>query len=151
MTKIHTPDFERDGRFAVVIEMMRRFENMTGVPPTLRFCAPFSLAANLRGIESLLIDIYQAPDFARTLLERLTEEVLAPWILYQQDCLPSATSISGADAVASLPIVNLTILRDWVVPWIERLRALVGPQSFGRKLGGGALPQATGGDARLET
>jgi uroporphyrinogen-III decarboxylase len=128
LTKIRTPDFERDGRFAVVIEMMRRFENMTGVPPTLRFCAPFSLAASLRGIESLLIDIYQAPDFARTLLERLTEEVLAPWILYQRDCLPSATSISGADALASLPIVNLTILRDWVVPWIERLRALVSPQ-----------------------
>jgi hypothetical protein len=128
LVRIHTPDFKRDGRFAVVIEMMKRFENMTGVPAPLRFCAPFSLAANLRGIQALLIDLYRAPDFARTLLERLTEEVLAPWIRYQRECLPSATSISGADATASLPIVNLPILRDWVVPWIERLRILAGPR-----------------------
>jgi hypothetical protein len=128
LARIHTPDFEHDGRFAAVIEMMRCFESMTGVPPSLSFCAPFTLAANLRGIESLLIDIYETPDFARMLLERLTEEVLAPWILYQKDCIPSATGISGADAVASIPIINLTILREWVVPWIERLRALVGHQ-----------------------
>ena len=125
---IHTPDFERDGRFPVVVEMMRRFEDMTGIPPKIGFCAPFSLAANLRGIEALILDIYQAPGFVRMLLERLTEEVLAPWILYQRNCLPSATSISGADAIASLPIVNLPILREWVLPWIERLRELVGPQ-----------------------
>jgi hypothetical protein len=125
---IHTPDFQHDGRFPVVIEMMRRFEDMTGVPPKIGFCAPFSLAANLRGIEALVLDIYQAPEFARKLLERLTEEVLAPWILYQRDCLPSATGISGADAIASLPIVNLHILREWVAPWIMRLRELIDPR-----------------------
>lgn len=128
LDRIHTPDFKRDGRFAVVIEMLRRFESLTGVPPTLGCCAPFTLAANLRGIERLLLDIYEAPDFARALLERLTEKVLAPWILYQKECIPSATGISGADAVASVPIVNVSILRNWVVPWIERLRVLVGAQ-----------------------
>jgi hypothetical protein len=128
LVRIHTPDFKRDGRFAAVIEMMLCFESMTGISPALGFCAPFTLAANLRGIEPLLIDIYEAPDFVRTLLARLTEEVLAPWILHQRSCLPSATRIVGADAIASLPIVNLSILRDWVVPSIERLRALSNSQ-----------------------
>jgi uroporphyrinogen-III decarboxylase len=126
LARIHTPDFKRDGRFAMVIEMLRIFESMTGISPSLWICAPFTLAANLRGIESLLIDIYEAPDFARTLLERLTEEVLAPWLLFQQSCHPSATAVVGVDAIASLPIVNLPILREWVVPWIERLRTLTG-------------------------
>jgi hypothetical protein len=127
LARIHTPDFEHEGRFAVVIEMMRRFESLTGILPSIGFCAPFTLAANLRGIESLLIDIYEAPEFARSLLQRLTEEVIAPWILFQQACLPSAAGISGSDAIASLPIINLPIIREWVIPWIERLRILVSP------------------------
>jgi hypothetical protein len=44
----------------------------------LSFCAPFSLAAHIRGIEPLLMDIDSDPDFARSLFDRLTEDVLAP-------------------------------------------------------------------------
>lgn len=128
LNRIHTPDFKRDGRFHNVIEMMRHFENLTGLPPVLGFCAPFTLAANLRGIEPLLMDLIEAPDFAHTLFERLTDEVLAPWIQYQNSCFPSSTRISGADAMASIPIINPKILRDWVVPWIDRLRNLCGPR-----------------------
>lgn len=35
---------------------------MTGIPPKIGFCAPFSLAANLRRIEVLILDIYQVYD-----------------------------------------------------------------------------------------
>lgn len=128
LDRIHTPDFKRDGRFNNVIEMMRYFEDLTGISPTPGFCAPFTLAANLRGIEQLLMDLYEAPDFAHSLLDRLTDEVLAPWILYQKSCFPSATKISGADAMASIPIINPTILHDWVIPRIDRLRNLCGSQ-----------------------
>lgn len=128
LDRIRTPDFEQDGRFAVVIEVMRLFEQMTGTPPPLRCCAPFTMAAGLRGIESLLMDLYKDPPFARALLDRITEAVLAPWIRYQRKCLPSATAIIGSDAVASLPIVNLRVLREWIVPGVERLRELSGEQ-----------------------
>ncbi|MHB8135097.1 MAG: uroporphyrinogen decarboxylase family protein [Anaerolineaceae bacterium] len=128
LDRIHTPDFNRDGRFKNVIKMMRNFEDQTGNPPVLGFCAPFTLAANLRGVGPLLMDLYEAPDFAHTLFELLTEKVLAPWIHYQQNCLPSASRISGADAMASIPIINPTILHEWVVPWTEHLRKLCGPQ-----------------------
>ena len=72
LDKIRTPDFDTQGRFAHVIEMNRLFRKAVGgqTEATLRFCAPFSLAANLRGIEQLLMDIYTDPEFARSLLER---------------------------------------------------------------------------------
>jgi Uroporphyrinogen decarboxylase (URO-D) len=125
---IRTPDFESAGRFAQVIEMESLYRKLTGVEPALSFCAPFTLAANLYGIEKLLVAIYVQPDAVRNLLDRITEEVLAPWILYQKRMFPAATKISGADAVASIPIVNLAILKQWATPYILRLRELCGPE-----------------------
>ena len=78
LRRIKTPDFDKAGRCAVVMERHALFHKLTGLQPTLSFTAPFSLAANVRGIEQLLVDIYTDPDFARSLLERLTDDVLAP-------------------------------------------------------------------------
>ena len=130
LNKIRTPDFESDGRFRQVIEMNKLFRSLIGpgVDATVRFCAPFSLAANIRGIEQLILDIYSAPQFARDLFDRITEELLAPWIQRLQTEFPAAQRFSGDDATASLPIVNLDILENWIVPYIERLRELCGPQ-----------------------
>ena len=125
---IKTPRFENAGRFSQVIEMLSIFHDLTGLTPSLSFTAPFSLAGNLVGIEKLLVAIYQDPAFTRDLFERLTGEVLAPWIAYQKAHFPEATKISGADATASLPIVNLSILRDWALPYIQRLREWCGPE-----------------------
>jgi len=36
----------------------------------------------------------------------------------------------GSDATASLPIVNLDILKKWIVPYIERLRDFCGLQVY---------------------
>jgi hypothetical protein len=130
LSRIRTPDFESAGRFTQVIQMHALFKKLTGIEPTLSFCAPFSLAANMRGIEPLLLDIHDDPEFARHLFDRLTEEILAPWILYQKKHFPHATKISGADATASPPIVTVSILKQWVIPYILRLRELCGPEVY---------------------
>jgi len=128
LDKIRTPDFDTAGRFTKIIEMQSIYMKLTGLSPSLQFCAPFSLAANIRGIENLIMDIRMNPDFARGFFEAIVEEVLAPWILYQKKHFPSATSIAGADAMSSLPILNLEILEEWVVPYILRLREICGPE-----------------------
>ena len=128
--KIRTPDFDTAGRCSAVIEMHAIFEKLTGVAPSLQFCAPFSFAANIRGIEQLIMDIILTPDFARGLFDAIVEEVLAPWILYQKKHFPNATSIGGSDASASLPILNLQLLNEWVVPYILRLREICGPEVY---------------------
>lgn len=123
---IKTPDFDSVGRFTYVNELHRLFQQLTGLTPTLEFTAPFTLATNLMGVEALIKAIYYQPDFVRELMDRLTEEVLAPWILYQKAHFPKFNRIKGADAVASLPIINLKILKTWIVPYIFRLRELCG-------------------------
>jgi len=130
LERIRTPAFDSDGRFPQVIEMYSIFEKLTGIAPALEFSAPFSLAANIRGIETLLNDIYEAPDFARGLLARLTEEVVAPWIDHMKRRFPKAKSIGGSDATASIPIVSPGILEQWVIPPLLRLRELCGPEVY---------------------
>jgi uroporphyrinogen-III decarboxylase len=124
--RITTPDFESQGRFPMVLALEKRFQDLTGLEPELQFTAPFSLAANLRGIEPLLIDAYTNETFLSRLIERLTELVVAPWILHQKSRFPKASAITGSDATASLPIVSPRILESWVMPAILRLKELCG-------------------------
>lgn len=128
--KIKTPDFNSAGRFPLVLDMHSLFQRVTGLEPLLNFCAPFSLAAGIRGIEKLIMDLDTDPGFAASLFERLTEEVLAPWIQHLKACFPNANGVWGYDAFASLPIVNPSIIRDWVIPYIQRLRELCGDDVY---------------------
>ena len=129
LKKIKTPDFDTAGRCAHVIETNRIFRRLIGGSEiTIRFCAPFSLAANIRGLEHLIMDIYTDPDFARGLFERITEEVLAPWVLRLKEEFPEARAFSGDDAAGSLPIVSPELSREWIVPYVMRLRELCGPE-----------------------
>jgi uroporphyrinogen-III decarboxylase len=125
--RLRTPDFDAQPPCRRVLETHALFRRLTGIEPGLSFCAPFTLATNLRGIEQFLLDIHTDPGFAKDLLTRITDDVLAPWILYQRRRFPDGTRISGVDATASPPIVNLPLLREWVVPPILRLRELCGP------------------------
>ncbi len=127
LRRIKTPDFGSTGRFSQILEMQSLFRDLAGLEPTLSFCAPFTLAANLYGIERLLLELYTDPEWVRDLLRCITEEILVPWIWHQKHAFPRATKISGADAIASVPVVNLAILKQWVVPYVLRLRELCGP------------------------
>lgn len=127
LDKIKTPDFDSDGRFSNVIEMNHQFRKlMGGGEITVRICAPFSLAANIRGLEQVLMDIYTDPDFAESLFDRIVEEVLAPWVVRLKTEFPNVINIAADDASGSLPIINPKILKEWVIPYVQRLRDLCG-------------------------
>jgi uroporphyrinogen-III decarboxylase len=128
--KIRTPDFDQDARFPMVLEVQSLWEKLTGVSPTLQFTAPFSLAANIRGIEPLIMDILTNPGFARGIFDAIVEEILTPWILFQKKCFPRAKAVGGADATASIPVLNLKLVEEWVVPYILKLRTICGPEVY---------------------
>ncbi|MCP4694254.1 MAG: hypothetical protein GY859_39840 [Desulfobacterales bacterium] len=128
LSKSRTPDFDKAGRCPMVVEIYRRFEALTGVKAGLTFCAPFSLAANLRGLERLLMDMYEDPGFVKALFDFITDDLLIPWLSYLLEKFPGAPSLVGADAMASPPMINKEIMERWVVPSIERLRDAVGPR-----------------------
>ncbi len=126
--KIITPDFDKAGRCPLVIDMYNVFEELVGVKASMAFCAPFSLAANIRGIETLIMDMCLNPKFAHELMTRVTEELLIPWLEYLKTKFPHTPSIVGADALASLPIVNIKLMDEFIAPYVERLREACGPK-----------------------
>lgn len=118
---LRPPDFKKSGRMPFVLEVIHRCYDL-GLPLRIRFCSPFSLAVNVRGIESLLMDILTAPKFAHQLLTFLTDEVLIPWVQAQRKATgqPKVTG-NGADAAASPPIVTVEILEKFVMPYVARM------------------------------
>ena len=123
---LRPPDFRKAARMPFVLEVMRRCYEL-GLPVRIRFCSPFSLAVNVRGIETLLMDILTAPKFAHRLLTFLTDEVLIPWVQTQREAIGQAgLPGNGADAAASPPIVTLEILEEFVMPYAARMNEKIG-------------------------
>ena len=115
------PDFKKSGRMPYVLEVMGRCYDL-GLPVRIRFCSPFSLAVNIRGIEPLLIDMLTSPEFVHRLFTFLTDEVLIPWVQTQREAIgQTEASASGADAAASPPIVTVEILEEFVMPYLVRM------------------------------
>jgi uroporphyrinogen-III decarboxylase len=126
LDRLRPPDFKKSARMPFVLEVMRRCYDL-GIPVRIRFCSPFSLAVNVRGIENVLMDILTAPNFAHRLLTFLTDEVLIPWVQTQREAIaqPGASG-NGADAAASPPIVTVKILEEFVMPYVVRMRERIG-------------------------
>lgn len=146
LSRLKAPDPYRDGRMPRVLEINHYFQEVTGLWPALAFCAPFSLAVGVRGYYNLVRDMRKDPSFAHALLEFLTMEALVPWLKilakespggaspYSPEAfLPvdapiarKAISAFGADAWASVPVVDLKILREFVLPYVLKLQETLG-------------------------
>jgi uroporphyrinogen-III decarboxylase len=126
LDRLRPPDFKKSSRMPFVLEVMRRSYDL-GLPVRVRFCSPFSLAVNVRGIENLLLDILTDPPFAHRLLAFLTDEVLIPWVQAQREATGQPKiSGNGADAAASPPIVTVEILEEFVMPYVARMNEKIG-------------------------
>lgn len=124
LTQLAIPDPYSSARMPFVLEANKLFETKTGHPAPIQFTAPFSLAVTMRGYENLIQDIYEEPEFVHDLLGFATEKILAPWIRCMQNESPNASLFRGADAMASMPLVNVHILKEFVIPYILRLKEL---------------------------
>jgi len=113
------------GRMPFVLEINRRLMDL-GLSPKIRFTGVFTLAANLLGLENLILAVMAEPERAHKLLRFLTEEVVAPWIMCQRrDCGRDETA-TGSDALASPPLLSIKLVREFCLQYIKRLEELVG-------------------------
>jgi uroporphyrinogen decarboxylase len=124
LSRLAAPEGGTAARMPFVLEVQRLYQEGTGHPPTIQFCAPFSLASLVRGYAGLIQDVYTQPGFAHDLLRFLTEEVIAPWIRVQKETFPGSTLALGADALCSPPMTNRAIIEEFSIPYILRLREL---------------------------
>ena len=125
---LRPPDTKKSGRMPFVLELKRKALE-SGFVPGIRYCAPFSLAVNICGMQNLIIGLMSDPASYHRLFAFLADEVISPWIVEQRSLLGQDLEAMGADAYASLPNTNVEILEEFCLPYIQRLKTNVGKVS----------------------
>ncbi|MBI2876119.1 MAG: hypothetical protein HYY20_04490 [Candidatus Tectomicrobia bacterium] len=122
----------QSGRMPFVLEVCRQFTDRTGTPALIGICAPFSLAAAVRGYVPLVRDLRRDPSFAHRLLGFLTGEVLIPWAREVKRATGGKVVLFAADAWASPPNIDQRIQEEFVVPYVKQLKQATGVSSQGQ-------------------
>jgi uroporphyrinogen-III decarboxylase len=127
LDKLYPPDPYKSGRLPWIQKVNKIFLERTGKLVRAYFTAPFSLAANIRGYQNLIEDIFQRPAFAHRLFKFICDEVLVPHIeaMREEAGMPDLF-MDGRDAWASPPLITLDMMDEFVVTYTERLRDKVG-------------------------
>jgi uroporphyrinogen-III decarboxylase len=123
--KLKPPIPGRSARMLFVSKLIKLCTN-NGVHYNVRFCAPFTLACNLRGYRELVIDILENPESVHRLFTFLTDEVLSPWIEFQRNLIGGKVYALGADAMCSLPLVSPGVVEEFALKYIMRLQQNIG-------------------------
>lgn len=127
LDRIRPPDPHRTGRMPWVHQINKNYMEMTGRPARAYFCAPFSLAVNIRGYERLMYDMIERPAFVHRLFAFLCDEILAPFIEAMRSEVGKTNLLAdGNDAWASPPMITLDMMDEYVVAYAERLREKLG-------------------------
>ena len=129
LDRIKPPDPYTSGRLPWVRKINTYYLERTGNLDRTYFTAPFSLAANIRGYESLVVDMYERPQFVHRLLTFLCDEVLVPHLeLMRSEIMIPDLLMDGRDAWASPPMITLDMMDTYIVRYTERLREKLGEQ-----------------------
>lgn len=127
LDKIRIPDPYASERMPWVHQVNQYYKELTGRPARAFFCAPFSLAVNIRGYGNLINDMDEDPAFAHRLFEFLCDKVLVPFIQAMRSEIGNPGALAdGADAWASPPMITLDMMDEYVVRYTERLREQLG-------------------------
>ena len=112
------------GRIPFAMNVSSLFKDVTGVEPTMVFCAPFTLASHVMTFETLVLQMQDNPAYVHKVMTYLTDEVIAPYINEFCRRFPDVAIVPGSDAVASLPFITLDMMEEFALHYIERLRSL---------------------------
>ena len=140
---LRPPAMGRAGRMPYALEINDRLMAM-GLPAKVRFCGPVTIAAKLMGLDELLIACMTTPEKVHALFAFLCDEVIAPWIACQRERANGDETAGGADAFASPPMMTPPMLREFLVPYVDRLERAVGKVRLAALWGESALADPRG-------
>jgi len=109
-------NFHKAGRLPLVLKYMGE---LTGLG-MCAFCSPFSLAVGLMGFPRLVKAMRKQPKFAHEIMSFVVDDVLTPWIRLQNENGGYLMGI-GADAWCCIPNLSIKDMKEWVVPYNQRL------------------------------
>jgi len=114
------------GRYRYLIEYCHAYTKYIGVDVAPAFCAPWSLASNLYGLENLVVAAITEPEFVHEMLRRIVFDLQGPMLRAIAAEIPGFATISVADAWASLPMVSQELHDEFVAPYTLKLSEAMG-------------------------
>jgi uroporphyrinogen-III decarboxylase len=118
LKKIKVPDWLNAGRIRFVLDLIKLNTEM-GMAGG-KFCAPFSLAVNIRSYPQLIKDLRKHPEFAHDLFTFLVDEILTSYLKVQKEHCGIA-SATAPDAWSAFPNLSPELAEKWILPYAERL------------------------------
>jgi uroporphyrinogen decarboxylase len=120
LKRLQPPTAGKSGRMPYVLESYQRYMDLMRVPPMAYACSPFTMAVLVRGYVNFLRDMRRNSSFAHRLMEFLSMEVVVPWIDKMAE-VTKASIIVMADAWASQPNMTVEMVREFCLPYIEKI------------------------------
>ncbi|MDA8233647.1 MAG: uroporphyrinogen decarboxylase family protein [Clostridia bacterium] len=113
------PDPQKDGRLPLFLEALQLLVDELGeeVPISTSVAGPFTTAANIRGTENFLRDLYYQPEFAHKLL-RFALESTIPYI---EEAAKLGVNFGLADPTASGSLISPKQFKEFVYPYLKEL------------------------------
>lgn len=116
LDKIKFTGFE-GSRIPYLVEYCKAYKERSGLDVVPSFSGPWSIAANLYGLENLIADSVVDPDFVHELMRRLVQDFEIPFHKALAEVIPGMQGTTLADAIASPPLVTKEIFEEFVVPY----------------------------------
>ena len=116
LDKIKFTGFE-GSRIPYLVEYCKAYKQYSGLDVVPSFSGPWSIAANLYGLENLIADAVVEPEFVHELMRRLVQDFEIPFHKALAEVIPGMQGTTLADAIASPPLVTKEIFEEFVVPY----------------------------------
>ena len=139
--KKNCPDFDRDeyfikgredfdkikytglgaGRFPFLLKLNEYQLKYVQFPAFPVLSAPWTLAGNLYGLDNLVIDCIEDPDFVHDYLNKIVDDFMIPLWKDIIEAFPGIDSVALVDAYVTVPMVTVDIIEEFIRPALERL------------------------------
>ncbi|HWR06869.1 uroporphyrinogen decarboxylase family protein [Sporomusa sp.] len=119
LDRLVIPDPWTKGRLPLHLAALQTLMERLGteVPVTTNVAGPFTVAANLRGTEPFLRDLYHNTEFAHRLLQYALQSTLA----YILEAAKIGVKVSIADPTASTSLISPRHFHEFAFPYLREL------------------------------
>ena len=114
--KIKFTGFE-GSRIPYLVEYCKAYKKYSGLDTVPSFSGPWSIAANLYGMENIIVDAVSDPEFVHELMSRLVQDFLIPFHKALAELIPGMQGTTLADAIGSPPLVSKELFEEFVAPY----------------------------------
>lgn len=119
LERLEIPDPWRQGRLPVQLKAIEILAERLGreVPVVTNIAGPFTTAANIRGTEVFLKDLYRHPEFVHRLLKFALDSTVA----YVREAAKFGAKVTIADPTASATLISPKQFHEFAFPYLQTL------------------------------